>query len=153
MSETAELAPSGVVVGDDGSANARAAVEFAAEEATRRGLPLHVIRCYSMSTAPRPDGLPFGYVPSEAELGESLRAFLEKQWAGLAAPSVEVHVVAAPAAQTLISAGDTATVLVVGACGQGRLEGLLLGSVADKVVRLTSCPVIVVKRTRDLQGT
>jgi nucleotide-binding universal stress UspA family protein len=38
-----------------------------------------------------------------------------------------------------------ADLIVVGSRGHGRLAGLLLGSVAQKVVSLAPCPVVVVR--------
>ena len=50
-----------------------------------------------------------------------------------------------PAAEILASASaGQADLIVMGSRGHGRLTGLLLGSVAQKVVALACCPVIVV---------
>jgi nucleotide-binding universal stress UspA family protein len=38
-----------------------------------------------------------------------------------------------------------ADLVVVGSRGHGRLAGLLLGSVAQKVISLAHCPVVVVR--------
>jgi nucleotide-binding universal stress UspA family protein len=144
MSGLEEFRPTGVVVGDDGSDNAREAVAFAVEEAARRGVPLHIVRAYSVLSAPRPKDVPFGYVASEAELGDAVHAELAEQWSGLAIP-VELHAVSAPTAEALIAAGESADLVVIGARGTSRLEGLLLGSVAGKVIQLCRCPVTIVK--------
>ena len=55
-------------------------------------------------------------------------------------------VVGEPAEQILAYAGaEQADLIVVGSRGHGRLAGLLLGSVAQKVVALAGCPVLVVR--------
>lgn len=136
--------PDGVVVGDDGSENAAAAVRFAVEEAARRGVRLHVVAAYSVLTAPRPAGLPFGYVASEEEMRDAALAELQERWDGLG-ENAEMHAIHAPAAAVLIAAGHTADVLVVGARGVGGFDAMLLGSVADQVVHHAHAPVIVVK--------
>jgi nucleotide-binding universal stress UspA family protein len=51
-----------------------------------------------------------------------------------------------PAQEIIAAAGDhQADLIVVGSRGHGRLAGLLLGSVAQKVVSLAPCPVVVVR--------
>ena len=51
-----------------------------------------------------------------------------------------------PAQEIIAAAGDRqADLIVVGSRGHGRLAGLLLGSVAQKVVSLAPCPVVVVR--------
>ena len=58
--------------------------------------------------------------------------------------STEV-LVGEPAAQILASASaGQADLIGLGSRGHGRLAGLLLGSVAQKVVALARCPVLVV---------
>ena len=51
------------------------------------------------------------------------------------------------AAKEIIAAAEDRQVdlIVVGSRGHGRLAGLLLGSVAQKVVSLAPCPVVVVR--------
>jgi len=50
-----------------------------------------------------------------------------------------------PAQEIIAAAGDRqADLIVVRSRGHGRLAGLLLGSVAQKVVSLAPCPVVVV---------
>lgn len=41
--------------------------------------------------------------------------------------------------------------IVVGSRGQGALGGLLLGSVAHKVIQLAACPVLVVRDQQTLE--
>jgi nucleotide-binding universal stress UspA family protein len=58
--------------------------------------------------------------------------------------SIEVSV-GEPAAQILVAANaGQADLIVMGSRGHGQLAGLLLGSVAQKVVALARCPVLVV---------
>jgi nucleotide-binding universal stress UspA family protein len=44
----------------------------------------------------------------------------------------------------LLTAGRTATLMVVGSRGHGRMAGLLLGSVSSAVAAKAACPVVVV---------
>ncbi len=148
----AEITPDGgVVVGDDTSADAAYAVEFACEEARRRKTTLHVVRAWSIVNAVRPDASPPGYAPSLSELESATRAAEQRRVERLLGEDpgvpVEVHAVHCPAAQSLIKASQSADVVVVGSRGLGGFSSLVLGSVAEQCVRHAAGPVIVV-RTR-----
>ena len=139
----------GVVVGHDGSACAQEALVWAAGLAGRAGLPLHVVRSWGLTTAPRPRTWAPGYVPPLADFEQAVRDELDSCVAHAAldrSVDVHTHVVHAPAAASLLAAAEHADLLVVGARGHGRLTGRLLGSVSDSVTRHASCPVTVVRR-------
>lgn len=147
--ESAEFRPDGgVVVGDDGSACGAAALRAAALEARRRGLPLHVVRSWTLATAVRPADVPQGLVPSLLEFEAATLATEEqrvKEVLGDAADAAVVHVVHAPPAKALLTAAETADLLVVGTRGMGGFERLLLGSVAEQCIRHAACSVLVVR--------
>jgi nucleotide-binding universal stress UspA family protein len=147
---TREVSPDGgVVVGDDGSAGAAKAVRYAGEEAQRRGTTLHVIRAWTIVSAVRPEDVPAGIVPSITELELATRGAEESRIADLlgdpAPGPVEVHTCHGPSAQSLLKAAETADVVVVGSRGRGGFASLMLGSVAEQVVRHSAAPVIVVR--------
>lgn len=146
---TKEISPDGgVVVGDDGSPVAALAIRYAAEEAQRRHTTLHVIRAWTIITGARPADLPAGIAPSMTELENStLEAEKDRvvELLGDADVQVEVHACYGPSAQILLKAGETADVLVVGSRGHGGFATLVLGSVAEQVVRHSTGPVIVVR--------
>lgn len=62
------------------------------------------------------------------------------------AKTVSVDAVAGDAAEQILEVArdGRADLIVVGSRGHGRLAGLLLGSVAQKIVALAHCPVLVV---------
>ncbi|HUH53304.1 MAG TPA: universal stress protein [Microbacteriaceae bacterium] len=139
----------GVVVGIDGSEAAQDAIAYAAEEASRRGVPLTAVYAWMPPLTP---GLE--YLWSE-ELVESQRLAAEEAIAigvaGLSGryPDLEIKreiIQAAPVAALLQSAED-AELLVVGSRGRGAISRLLLGSVSHGVLQALPCPVIV---TRDI---
>ena len=138
----------GVVVGDDGSRSAATAVGWAAADAARRGCTLHVVRAWSLSTAPRPSSRSTGYVPSLAEFQEAVRQELEERWGVLRdqVPELDLLPVHQSSAPALVAASETADVVVVGAAGQGLVARVVVGSVAKDVVRHSRCPVVVVPR-------
>src|SRR3954454_20304874 len=55
--------PGGILVGHDGSTCAQEALQWAARLAARAGFPLHVLRAWKITTAPRPATWAPGYVP------------------------------------------------------------------------------------------
>jgi nucleotide-binding universal stress UspA family protein len=138
----------GVVVGHDGSRCAQDALRWAAALARRADLDLHVVRAWSLMTAPQPSTWEPGYVPPLTDYEKAVLDELSRHVvaAGLD-PSVRVtcHVVHRPPVQALMGAAGGAHLLVVGARGRGGFTGLLLGSVSDQLVHHAPCPVTVVR--------
>ncbi len=138
----------GILVGHDGSKCAQEALGWAARLAARADMDLHVLRAWSMMTAPQPKTWSPGYVPP---LEEYEKAVLDELSAHVAAakldPAVRVtpHAVHTSAAQAMIKAAEGADLLVVGARGRGGFAGLLLGSTSDQVVHHAPCPVTVIR--------
>jgi nucleotide-binding universal stress UspA family protein len=138
----------GILVGHDGSECAQQAVKWAAGLARRAGLDLHVLRAWSITSAPRPATQEPGYVPPLVDFQQAVLDELQRHvaQAGLdPALTVTCHVVHRPAARGLIEAATNAQLVVVGARGRGGFRGLLLGSVSDQVVHHAPCPVTVVR--------
>lgn len=138
-----------IVVGADGSAGSRAALEWAGEEAVRHGSELVVLTAW-LPTPPPLAGtsstLPTHGVtdPGETEKGlllEEIRGVLGEN------PPVMVHphVREGNAAKLLIDLSEDADLLVVGASGQGGFAGMLLGSVSQHVAAHARCTVVVVR--------
>jgi nucleotide-binding universal stress UspA family protein len=147
----------GILVGHDGSECAQDAVRWAGRLAARADLDLHVLRAWSMTTAPRPATWEPGYVPP---LADWEKAVLDELTAHVRAvgldPAVRLtcHAVHRSPARGLIEAAAGADLVVVGARGRGGFKGLLLGSVSDQVVHHAPCPVTVVRlgTSRELRG-
>ena len=139
----------GVVAGYDGSDASRRAVAVAADEASLRGVPLHVVRAWMLSTALDEAGAPPGTVPSLAEVEEAVRTSVEQvvQQVSAERPGVEMraHVHHGKAVDALVAASRDALLVVVARRGQGGFVDLLLGSTADQVVRHAHSSVLVVR--------
>jgi nucleotide-binding universal stress UspA family protein len=132
-----------VVVGFDGSADARAALRYALEEARRRSAILRVVSVWQFPTTIAmglvlpPD---FSAVSAKAA-AQTLRTAIEE----LGAPDVEIEpvVIDGIPSHVLIEASRGADVLVVGSRGRGAFTGMLLGSVSQACVHHAACPVVV----------
>ncbi|WP_448639146.1 universal stress protein [Geodermatophilus sp. URMC 63] len=142
----------GVVVGVDGSACARAALAWAGVLAGRAGLPLTVVRAWSIPTAPRPDCWEPGYVPPVGEYERAVREALAEDVAAAGLPeglaeglAVDCRAEHRAPVDALVAASSGADLLVVGARGRGSAHGRPLGSVASAVLRVAHCPVTVVR--------
>lgn len=140
-----ELRPGAVVVGVDGSPEARVAARLGAQEARHRGAPLELVLVlpWREPARQRATGADLaGVVRSAAGLILEATA----AHAGRAAPGIAVatHVVTGHPAQVLLEASSTAALVCVGSRNEGTLPGLLLGSVARAVVGRAACPVLVV---------
>ncbi len=150
MSEVARTVEieGGIVVGHDGSKCAQEALVWAGRLAARADVDLHVVRAWSLTTAPQPPGWTPGYVPPMPDWEQAVLDEL-KAHVGVAglAPEVRVtcHVAHRSAEQALMQAAQGASLVVMGARGRGGFTGLLLGSVSDKLVHHAPCPVTVVR--------
>ena len=137
-----------VVAATDLSEPALPAVMAAAEEATRRGVSLKVAHAvdalqvesfYLLGIA-----TPSTY--SAAELRDPARQRLTDMLKKVGVDA-ESQVLDGPAAAAIIRYADEAgaELVVVGAHGRTGLTRLLLGSVAEKIVRSAACSVLVVR--------
>lgn len=135
-----------VVVGTDGSEGALQAVDWAADEAARRGLPLRVLyasrweRYESAVPSVDPER------SSERVLAEHIVASAAER-ARHRAPGVKTgtEVVPDDPASALLDRDRDAALLVVGSRGRGAVTALLLGSVGLTVAARALCPVVVVR--------
>jgi nucleotide-binding universal stress UspA family protein len=128
--------PGPVVVGLDVSAHSRAALDFAAEEAALRHVPL--VAVCALADAPESLG---GAHRLEEEF-TSLVTSWEKDH-----PDVSVlrQVTSRSPRAALLDAGTDAQMLVVGGRGRGGLPGMTLGSVTSAILHHAPCPVGIVR--------
>ena len=143
-------ASGGILVGHDGSQESSQAVRWAADLACRLGCPVHVVRTWTLSSAPRPGSWGMGYVPP---LTEFEGAVLERLRGDIAAlrlrndAEVTCHVLHGAPGRRLVESSKGAEMLVVGSRGIGGFRGLVLGSTAGQVIGHALCPVVVVPVT------
>ena len=119
MTDAVAMAETGVVVGADGSDHGVAALRWAARTAVAYELPLTVLYA-------RPDAAAEPVVLAEPTgvLGEAVALARREQ------PEAQVRALQMPGAPvpSLLAAGDSADVLVLGSRGIEGFRGLLLGS-------------------------
>ncbi|MBW0117470.1 universal stress protein [Pseudonocardia abyssalis] len=134
-----------VVVGVDGSPSATDAVRWGAAEAARLGVPLRLVIAFGW---PADDAGTLGGAYRERLLGHARGQLAEA--AAVAAgeqPGIMVEqqlVVGSPIA-VLGAEARRARLVVIGDRGTGRVEGLLVGSVAVALAAHAACPVVVVR--------
>ena len=160
-----------IVVGVDGSEGSLPALQWAVDEARRRGATVEAVLVYqSMTTAG------FGEVPylpdEEARIVGVERERLDQavalalaggdshaddqgdgqgtgQVGGHSGFAVEPVVVEGDAADVLCERSERADLLVVGLRGHGALYRLLQGSVSSTCIRHSRCPIVVVPHGKD----
>ncbi|MBG6191165.1 nucleotide-binding universal stress UspA family protein [Arthrobacter sp. CAN_A212] len=147
---TADQVEKVVVVGVDGSEQARMASLAAAEQAVSRGMPLRVV----CSLPPFTGSLAWVPAPLDREaLHADIRVQLNagKKWLQSHFPSLQISVdlLDGPPVEVLIESSRTSELLVVGTRGRGGFAGMLLGSTSQGVLHHAKGPVLVVPDSDD----
>ena len=139
-----------VVVGFDGTATARSAVEYGSQEALRLGCGLRIVHAFGWPVILPPFHAPYDQHdrgPRAAMLDLLAQAARDVQ-VGHPGLSVTTRLVDGSPGGVLIGASRDAQLLVVGHHGLGGFPGLLVGSVAAQAAAHAHCPVVVVRGDR-----
>jgi nucleotide-binding universal stress UspA family protein len=135
-SQTQRFGPERAVVAGMDTGGAGAVLSVAVTESVIRGLPLVVVHALQGGKGVDRTAIAEGWRRYRAALREAqLPAYL---------PSRLVITQDDPV-QALLNRVGPADVLVVGTQGQGRLEGLIMGSVSRQILDKMTCDVIVVR--------
>jgi nucleotide-binding universal stress UspA family protein len=144
-----------ILVAVDGSEPSLRAIDFAADLASKYAASLKLLT--AMRDVDRPDPGFEAYARLEhikdppislqiESVRNALASFRDRAAAKGAKEIGADAVIGDPAEQILANARDgEADLIVMGNRGHGRLAGLLLGSVTQKVVGLAPCPVVIVR--------
>lgn len=136
-----------VVVGTDGSTHSLQAIDLAADEAVRHGVPLRVVfaSLWERYESSVPD-VSDGERPPFDVLAENIAATGAER-AARRQPDLEVtsRVLADDPATALQEESHQAFAVVTGSRGRGGAASFLLGSVSLAVAARATCPVIVVR--------
>ena len=140
-----------IVVGLDGSQVSETALQTGAELARRLGLPLHLVRVADLAVVPwgaNQAAAAYAELSDEMvrEKGEASQ-YLETVGRPLhdEGLAVSTEVRSGVAAQELAEAAGPGDLLVLASHGRHGLERLVLGSVAEDVVKGSPAPVLVAR--------
>ncbi|MER7877590.1 universal stress protein [Streptomyces solisilvae] len=132
-----------VVVGLDGSPESFAAANWAAREALRRELPLHLVHAWLWQPVdvPAPDS-----EDTVRHWAQRILRDAEKELRGHYPDlPLTAEQVPATAVTALLERAESAEMLVLGSRGLSGLAGFLLGSVGQQVLARATCPVVMVR--------
>jgi nucleotide-binding universal stress UspA family protein len=140
-----------IVVGVEGSGYAREALIWAIEEAHHRDAIVEVVTCFSPTYVPAAPDL--GYVPLDSfDLATEVEKMQNEVVESALAVSgygdqIEIRrtLKKGRPADTLMTAAEGATMLVVGNRGRGGFVGLRLGSVSQAIAHHSPCPLVIVR--------
>jgi universal stress protein A len=139
-----------ILVPVDFSTHSSEAVRFAADMSRRYEASLELLHVFHVTTYALPEGY---VVPSDDQLHRVMKE-VESQLAASKQAAIEAG---APSAQTtLVQGGITTEILrfakerecdliVMGTHGRTGMKHLLMGSVAEQIVRVASCPVLTLR--------
>jgi universal stress protein A len=141
-----------ILVATDFSAASGAALEFAKTLAIRFGAPLHLLHVLEDPYVTGAFAADI-YAPPPAGLRESWLRSAETTMAtqvtetDKTAFNITTDVVFGPIASTIVerAAQIGADLIVMGTHGRGGVAHLLMGSVAERVVRTAGCPVLTTR--------
>jgi nucleotide-binding universal stress UspA family protein len=139
----------GIIVGIDGSAHSRRALDWAIHEAAIRHTPLTVLTVQQAMTSFWAGPMIY---PEDQDLAEHARKIaqdetddaLRKLAEDTRPPEVIVLAVPGIPAEAILSLARDADMIVLGSRGAGGFKKLLMGSVASQVAHHAHCPVMII---------
>lgn len=133
-----------VLVGVDGTDNSVPAVDYAFEEASRRGVGVVALHSWTDATGLEIAVAEWDTIATDEEslLAERLAGYAERY------PDVPVRriVVADQPVRALLSESEDAQLVVVGSHGRGGFTGMLLGSTSNALIHTVECPIVVIRK-------
>ena len=133
-----------IVLAVDGSPPAKRAIPVAGDIASKYGSEVIAVHVQEQQLG---RGGPIGYDTTEEAIRVADDAARSLKDVGVSARAEARAAIAGKAAQEImdVAATEDAGLIVMGSRGMSDWEGLLVGSVAHKVVHLSSVPVLVVR--------
>ncbi len=139
----------GIVVGVDGSASARRALDWAMREAAAHHAPLTVVAVHEVPKSywgriPVTGPADAAILADLRQAAEEMTQTAESELGDARPASVNLHVVSGFVVKELLDAARDADLVVIGSRGEGGLARLVMGSVSNEVVQRAGCPVTIV---------
>ncbi|MGP5162872.1 universal stress protein [Arthrobacter rhombi] len=144
--QEAAMAAEGIVVGVDGSDPALCALDWAAVEAKRRGVPLNVVTCYTIPVFAA-SSMDAGYATLDDQvIRDGAQEVLDAARDRIGETEVEVRlrIESGDPSGVLLELSEEAELIVVGTRGRGGFVGRLLGSVSSALPAHSKCPTVIV---------
>jgi len=133
-----------IVAGYDGSPDSEQALDWAVDEAERRGLDLTI--CHACAAGYLPWLVEGAGEDAARQYGERVLAEgLQRAQAATGSSKVQALLATGPPARVLCQQSIAAAMVVVGSRGRGGLAGLRLGSVSLQVAAHATGPVTIVR--------
>lgn len=134
-----------VVVGVDGSAASKAALDWAVRQATLTGAAVVAVIAWEF---PATYGYPVPVSP-DLDFEDIARQIVKEAIAGLGEQGppagISYQVVEGNAARALLDASAEADLLVIGNRGHGGFVEALLGSTGQYCIHYARCPVVIIR--------
>ncbi|QVQ52044.1 universal stress protein [Spiractinospora alimapuensis] len=136
-----------IVVGVDTSPQSRPALQFALDEARRRGASVRVVYAWGGGRIPvlrSVRGRTEDHEPTQQDAERCLSEFLAQTPEDYSDVPVTSVVERGDPRRILVAQGGDALLVAIGTRGRGSLRGLLLGSVSQSVIHHVRSPIAVV---------
>lgn len=132
-----------IVVGVDGSAGSKLALEWAARIAAAEDAVIDVVGAWEYPVNLGWTAVPAEYSPKQ-DIEKAIVQVVDEVFGPERPPGLRVLTHEGNAAGVLIEKSADALMVVVGSRGHGGFVGLLIGSVSARVAEHAKCPVLVV---------
>jgi nucleotide-binding universal stress UspA family protein len=137
----------GIVVGVDGSASSKQALQWALGYADKAGLPVTAVLAWEIPANYGTAAMVLPAAEFADEAARELKQVVDEAAAAYPEVRVERRVVEGHPAKILLKEAEHAQMLVVGSRGHGGFVGAILGSVSQYCVTHAHCPVLVFRGT------
>jgi universal stress protein A len=144
-----------ILVPVDFSANAQVALDYAHAMARRFGAALHLVHVCEVPAVGTGsiDAYAIAYTEWSQRLGEEAERELTRLQQGIVDVPVSTEVLFGSPARAIVSAAhhDHADMIVMGTHGRGTVMHMVMGNVAERVVRTAPCPVLTVRQRQEVK--